>query len=78
MTILNLVCLTQIKISNTPEKILKSSNPLQKFIDWGMFELYSDPDIVVNYVWGLEPELVNDPNLSRWKTPNKGHIQLND
>lgn len=33
-TCFNTFSLTQMEVSNTPEKVLKSSNPFQKAFDW--------------------------------------------
>jgi hypothetical protein len=73
----DLACLFKVTVSNTPEKVLKSSNPFQKALDWASYELQTTTSIGVTVAWGLEPQLALDPSLGRWEAPTDGLPRLN-
>ena len=67
-----------MEVSNTPEKVLKASNPFQKAYDWSQYEIHSQETITVKFMYGFQPSLTVNPALSRWVPPDKGHLRLDE
>lgn len=70
--LLDIWATTKMRGSNRNDNILKSSNPLQKALDWAKYALYQESNIGVHYVWGIESSLLLDPSQSKWKMQNRG------
>ena len=73
---INVLCLSKIQISNQPDQVLKSSNLLQKTIEWQTNGLYKPQSIYVDFVWGIDKYIAQNPDTTKWKPPNKGSVVL--
>jgi hypothetical protein len=68
--------MTKLKTTNVPDSILKASNPIQRAFDWATYELWQQETIYLDIIYGIKPELLVNPDTTKWQAPIDGHLVL--
>ena len=66
----------QIEHESKDPIILRASNPIQKALIWYKYDLYQDDTIEIEFIWGLQPKLLIDPERSQWLARDDGYLML--
>lgn len=72
----NIYCTLQLSNTNKTEPVLMLENPMEKVLDWHNNKLWHESTITIDVYWGIQPELILNETIDKWKAWEDGSIQL--